>query len=257
MITRKKLTNYLNGLLNIYDYTDYGPNGLQIEGRTQIKKIAFAVSATAYSVQKAIELQADALIVHHGLFWKFHGPKTLTGAFYKRAAPLVKNDISLFGYHLPLDGHMEVGNAAAIANLLELTDLKPFGDYKGMPTGVSGKFKEKINSKDLASKLEKILDHKVIHSSPNDNDEISSMGIITGGANSDWIMAKRKGLDSYLTGEISEHDWHEAKESNIHFYAGGHNATEQFGVQRLLERMSIDLKDKELEFFYIPSSNPA
>lgn len=255
MITRSKLNNYFNSLLNIYDYEDYCPNGLQIEGKDEIKKIAFAVSATKESIEKAVSIGADALIVHHGLFWKFHGTKKLTGPFYKRVAPIIKSNMNLFGYHLPLDGNMDYGNAKAIADLIELTDLRPFGNHKGMHTGVRGKLKTKISSTELKLKLEKILSHKVIHSSPNDDQLINSMGIITGGANSDWYLAKNEGLDSYLTGEISEHDWHEAKESGIHFYAGGHNATEQFGVQKLLEKLSSDFPD--LELFYLPSSNPA
>lgn len=250
----KDLTKELNNLLNIYDYADYGPNGLQIQGRDEIKKIVFAVSATKASVAHAAEVGADALIVHHGLFWKFHGPKTLTGAFYHRTAPLIKNDINLFGYHLPLDAHLEVGNAKAVADLIELSELKPFGDHKGMPTGVWGKFKSPLKAHELQEKLEGALNHKVIHASASD-ETISTMGIITGGANGDWRQAKRLGLDSYLTGEISEHDWHEAIEDDVHFFAGGHNATEQFGVQRLMEW--IQKKHPELECSYFASENPA
>lgn len=253
---RIHLEQYLNNLLNIKDYKDYGPNGLQIEGKKQIQKIAFAVSATKYSVAKAVALQADALIVHHGLFWKFHGPKTLTGSFYNRVAPLLKNDINLFGYHLPLDAHIEVGNAAAIAKKLDLTNLKPFGDHKGMPTGVKGEFKTPTDPSELSQKLGNILNHNIIHSKPND-EKISTMGIITGGANSEWRMAMSEGLDSYLTGEISEHDWHEAQEDNIHYFAGGHNATEQFGVQSLMKSIHDHFSNEELDLFFIPSSNPA
>lgn len=252
----KKLINYLNKYLNIYDYADYGPNGLQIEGKNNVKKLAFAVSATKDSVAKAVELKADALIVHHGLFWKFHGPKTITKAFYHRVAPLIKNDINLLGYHLPLDAHMKVGNAASIAKKLELTDLAPFGDHKGMPTGVQGKLKSALTPSELSELLKDTLGHNIIHSKPND-EKISSLGIITGGANSDWTYCLRQNLDAYLTGEISEHDWHEAKESGVHFFAGGHNATEQFGVQSLLEHLHEEFKEENLELFYIPSENPA
>lgn len=256
MITQKELTQYINKYLNIYEYQDYGPNGLQINGKNEITKLAFAVSATKYSVAKAVELSADALIVHHGLFWKFHGPKTLTGAFYHRVAPLVKNDINLLGYHLPLDAHLEVGNAASIANLLKLEDIAPFGDHKGMPTGIKGKFKKALAPAELKQTLQEVLGHEIIHSSP-DNENIKSIGIITGGANSDWRHCIKNNLDAYLTGEISEHDWHEAQEDNIHFYAGGHNATEQFGVQSLMKHLHEKYSDKNLEFFYIPSENPA
>ncbi len=257
MLKTKDLTKHLNNYLNIYDYNDYCPNGLQVEGKKQVKKLAFAVSATRYSIEKAVQLEADALIVHHGLFWKFHGTRSLTGAFHKRVAPLIKNDINLIGYHLPLDAHLEVGNAACIAQKLQLSELTPFGDYKGMPTGIKAKFSSAIEPDALREKLTKLLGHQVIHSCP-DNKPIKSIGIITGGANSDWVHCKRQNLDAYLTGEISEHDWHEAKEDDIHFFAGGHNATEQFGIQALMQHLKHEkYEDLNLEYFYIPSENPA
>jgi dinuclear metal center YbgI/SA1388 family protein len=251
---RSILEKYLNKLFNIYDFSDYCPNGLQIEGSDEITKIGFAVSATAESVQKSVDAGCNALIVHHGLFWKFHGPKVITKAFAKRVKPLIKNDISLFAYHLPLDANLEVGNAAQIANKIGLIDLKPFGDYKGSPTGVSGKFKSKIKATALQELLKSELNHDIILSSPNEDEMISSIGIITGGANSDWILSKRSNLDAYLTGEMSEHDWHEAKESGVHFFAGGHNATEQFGVQALMEKIKAD---HQIDCEYFPSLNPA
>jgi dinuclear metal center YbgI/SA1388 family protein len=254
-IETKALTKYLKKLLASGEFSDYGPNGLQIEGSPNIKKIAFAVSATKHSVARAVEEKADALIVHHGLFWKFHGTRTLTGPFAKRVIPLVKNDINLYGYHLPLDAHMEVGNAACVAKLIGLENLKPFGDYKGSPTGVKGKFSSPQDPIQLKEKIAKILNHDVIHSNPTEVPKISSMGIITGGANGDWALAMRAGLDSYLTGEISEHDWHDASEGEVHFFAGGHHATEQFGVQALMQKIRED--HASLELFYIDSENPA
>lgn len=253
---RSELIKYTNKLLNIYDYQDYGPNGLQIEGNEDISKLAFAVSATKYSIDKAVELGADILIVHHGLFWKFHGVRTLTKAFYKRVAPLIKNDINLVGYHLPLDAHIEIGNAAALARKLGLSELKPFGDHKGMPTGVHGVFKNPLSIDEFKNTLQATLDHKIIHAT-GDSEKISSLGIITGGANSDWVHAQRLGLDAYLTGEISEHDWHEASEGGVHFFAGGHNATEQFGIQELMKNIHEKFGGDTHEYFFIPSDNPA
>ncbi|MAX65862.1 MAG: Nif3-like dinuclear metal center hexameric protein [Bacteriovoracaceae bacterium] len=256
MINTKDLVDYLNKLLNIYDYQDYGPNGLQIQGKSEIKKIAFAVSATKDSIAKAVEIKADMLIVHHGLFWKFHGPRAIKGSFYRRVAPLIKHDINLLGYHLPLDGHMEYGNAASLAKKIGLTSLLPFGDHKGMPTGVKGKFSQGVSPKELIKRLSEVLEHPIMHSAPND-EIIKSMGIITGGANSDWRLCLSENLDSYLTGEMSEHDWNEAQEDNIHYFAGGHHATEKFGVQELMKHLHEKYTDNELEYFYIPSQNPA
>src|SRR5690606_34927889 len=109
------------------------------------------------SITKAIEWGADAMVVHHGLFWKFHGVRTITGSFAKRVKPLIQNDINLFGYHLPLDAHIEDGNAAGIAKALGLTDLAPYGDHKGMPTGLQGKFPTPLTPSQLKNSLKKIL----------------------------------------------------------------------------------------------------
>lgn len=252
-ISASELGKFLAKHLNTYEYNDYGPNGLQIEGRPEISKIAFAVSAQRDSIAKACEFGADAMIVHHGLFWKFHGVRTITGSFAKRVKPLIQNDINLFGYHLPLDAHLEDGNAAGIAKELGLKDLKPYGDYKGMPTGVQGSFENPLKPKELKELLKRVLNHEIIHSEPSD-DEISSMGIITGGANSDWRYCVREGLDAYLTGEMSEHDWHESREEGIHFFAGGHNATERFGVLALKKLIE---ETYGLECIFIDSDNPA
>lgn len=257
MIKTKELVKYLNQLLNVYEFQDYGPNGLQIEGKEEIKKIAFAVSATRDSINEAQRLQADCLIVHHGLFWKFHGVRTITKNFAKRVKPLIQNDINLIGYHLPLDAHLEYGNAAGVARRLGLKDFKPFGDHKGSPTGIKANFEQAISASELQSRLKDVLNHDVICATYDETKMIKSIGIITGGANSDWVHAQREGLDAYLTGEISEHDWHEAREGDVVFYAGGHNATEQFGVQDLTKHLFEHFKEKELEFFFIPSSNPA
>ncbi|OUR97157.1 Nif3-like dinuclear metal center hexameric protein [Halobacteriovorax marinus] len=253
-VKRKELEKFLNSLLNIYQFTDYGPNGLQVEGKSEIKKIAFAVSATKHSIDEAVRNGADALVVHHGLFWKFHGTRPLKGAFSKRVFPLVRSEMNLFGYHLPLDAHPEVGNAFALAHKLDLEELKPFGDYKGSPTGIKGKFKSPMDRAELAKTLETILGHSVIFSKPEDDHKIKSMGIITGGANSEWYQAMKDGLDSYLTGEMSEHDWHESAEAGITMFAGGHNATEQFGIQLLMKRVQ---REFNAECFFITSENPA
>ena len=250
---QQEFVKSLNKLLDIYRYKDYGPNGLQIEGKPEVKKVAFAVSATIESIQKSVEWGADALVVHHGLFWKFHGARAIKGPHGERVKLLIKNDINLLGYHLPLDGHLELGNAASIAKKLEAQIKGGFGDYEGMPTGIHLEFSTPIMPDELNRKLEKILGHSIIHAKPSEK-EITTMGIITGGANSQWKDAYYQGLDSYLTGEISEHDWHDAIEAGIHFFAGGHNATEQFGVQSLMEHVKTQMS---LECQFFPSENPA
>jgi dinuclear metal center YbgI/SA1388 family protein len=254
MITRSQLNDYYQALLRPETYADYCPNGLQVEGAEQIGRIAFALSATRHSVNRAAENKADALVVHHGLFWTFHGAKPLTGAFAQRVFPLVKNNINLFGYHLPLDGHPDIGNAATLGWLIDCNQQQPFGDYKGSPTGIKGKLEQPLTAAALQQKLEAVLKHNVILATPDNNELIRSVGIITGGANSEWRLAEKEQLDAYITGEISEHDWHESQEAGIHMFAGGHNATEQFGIQALMDKTSQHF---DVECFFIDSENPA
>ncbi len=254
MITRQQLNDYYQALLRPETYADYCPNGLQVEGTEQLKRIAFAVSATRNSISQAVENKADTLVVHHGLFWTFHGAKALTGTFARRVFPLVKNNINLFGYHLPLDGHPDIGNAATLGHMIDCNQQQPFGDYKGSATGIKGRLEQPLTATALQQKLESVLKHNVILATPDSNALIRTVGIITGGANSEWRSAEKAQLDAYITGEISEHDWHESQEVGIHMFAGGHNATEQFGIRALMDKT---LQQFAVECFFIDSENPA
>ncbi len=253
-ISRQQLDDFFAELLQPHSFRDYGPNGLQIEGSEQIAKIAFAVSATGDSIQQACTNQADALVVHHGLFWSFKGTQLLTGSLAKRVFPLVKEQINLFGYHLPLDAHLEVGNAASLARLIGLRTLQPFGDYKGCYTGVKGRFEEPVQAVKLQQRMATIVSHPVMIASFDDQAFINSVGIITGGANNEWPQALSHGLDAYITGEMSEHNWHDSKEAGVHMFAGGHHATERFGIQSLMTKTKEHF---DIECFYIDSDNPA
>lgn len=252
-LSRFELESYLKKVLLPYDMNDYGPNGLQVEGKEQISKIAFAVTASQYAIEKSIETKADALIVHHGLFWSFHGPKTITGPFAKRIIPLIKNEINLFGYHLPLDGHPEIGNAVLLGSALGLKMKGPFGEYKKTVTGAYGEFDVPLTAKELKIKLESLLNRQVTLSTFNQDGVITKVGIITGGANSNWYDAYQQGLDAYITGEMSEHDWHDSKEYGVHMFAGGHNATEEFGIKGLMNKIE---KELSIKCEFIASNNP-
>jgi dinuclear metal center YbgI/SA1388 family protein len=252
---RSELNSFFSQLLTPDEFQDYGPNGLQIEGTSQIQKIAFAVSATKESVAQAVSWQADALVVHHGLFWKFHGVRTITGPFGKRIIPLIQNSINLFGYHLPLDGHPKIGNAATIAQQLQLTELQPFGEYKKSPIGVQGKFTTPLTKQQLQQKLESLFQRSITATKQDPDRLITSMGIITGGANGGWLDAYHAGLDCYLTGEMSEHDWHDALEHEITMFAAGHHATERFGILAL--KKEVEREFPEVETLYIELDNPA
>lgn len=236
MITRDQLNDYYQALLRPETYADYCPNGLQIEGIEQIERIAFAVSASRDSIIQAVENKADALVVHHGLFWTFHGAKPLIGAFAQQVFPLIRNNINLFGYHLPLDGHPDIGYAATLSRLIDCKQQQRFGDYKGSAIGIKGVFKQPLSAAALQQKLEIVLKQNVILASPDNKALIRSIGIINSGANSEWCLAEKEQLDAYITGEISEHDWHESQETGICIFAGGHNATEHFGIKALMEK---------------------
>ncbi len=253
-ITRMALQDYFQKILTPENFEDYAPNGLQVEGKEKIARLAFAVSATQDSIAHAKAWGADALVVHHGIFWKHQGPRTVTGAWGERVKSLVKDDMNLFAYHLPLDGHAEIGNAVALGNKIGLVELSPFALYKRQPMGAKGKFSSPLSATDLKKKLESVLQHPVILATPDENHPIASLGIITGGANNEWTEAMKDGLDAYLTGEISEYNWHDAKEAGIHYFAGGHHATERFGVLALMDKVKAELK-LDCEFF--DSQNPA
>lgn len=253
-ISTTELQDYFKKLLTPENFEDYAPNGLQVEGKPRVTRVAFAVSATQDSISKAQAWGADALVVHHGIFWKHQGARTVTGAWGERVKSLVKSETNLFAYHLPLDGHPEIGNAVSLGKAIGLADFLPFALHKKQPLGVKGKFTTPLSATALKEKLEKILNHPVIVASPAGDHPIASLGIITGGANNEWTEAMKENLDAYLTGEISEYNWHDAKEAGIHYFAGGHHATERFGIIALKEKVEKDLK-LVCEFFDSP--NPA
>lgn len=249
------LANYFAQLLTPELFEDYAPNGLQVEGKSSLKRLAFAVSATQDSLQKAIAWGADGLVVHHGIFWKHQGSRPITGGWGERVKLAVKNDLNLFAYHLPLDAHEGVGNAAMLATEMGLTNLEPFAVYKRQPLGTKGKFKIPVSAKDLKKSLETLLRHPVILATPDEEKLIKKIGIITGGANNEWSRAMEEGLDAYLTGEISEYNWHDSIEAGIHYFAGGHHATERFGIIALMNKTKKDFPGLEVSFF--DSENPA
>lgn len=254
MISRSDLLAYYHQLLTPELFEDYAPHGLQIEGVERVKKIAFAVSATHDSIDQAIAWGADALVVHHGVLWKYQAARPLTGAWGERLKKCIKADLNLIAFHLPLDSHLEVGNAAALARELELNEIEPFGQYKRQFLGVKAKLKSPQSVSEFSKTLEKTLNHQILTAVMDTNKTISTIGIITGGANNDWVQAFDLGLDAYLTGEISEYNWHDAREAGIAYFAGGHHATEKFGPQALMKKTQTDLK---LEVAFFDSHNPA
>jgi dinuclear metal center YbgI/SA1388 family protein len=252
-LTREKLDLFLKQYLEVSKFDDYCLNGLQVEGCEEIKKICFSVSASRENIIKAISLKTHALIVHHGIFWKNNPVDSITGPLKGRITPLIKNNTNLFAYHLPLDGHLKIGNAAVIASKLGLFKIEPFCEYKGSAIGVKGVLKKSLSIKMFESKLEKILNHKITISSPSNNLSLKSIGIVTGGGGSFHKFAAKENLDAYLTGEISENDWFDAKEAGLCLFAGGHNATEEFGILTLMKLIE---KKYKVDCYFLKSDNP-
>ena len=255
MRTRDDLSKYFDTLLSPALFEDYSPNGLQVEGKQSVKKLAFAVSATQDSIREALAWGADGLVVHHGFFWKHQGSRPLIGGWGQRVMGAVKADLNVWGYHLPLDAHEEVGNAVALAQALGMKDLAPFALYKRKPLGTKGVLAQKMSAQQFRDHLQQTLGHTVIIATHDPNALINSVGIVTGGANNEWTQALEAGLDAYVTGEISEYNWHDCREAKIHYFAGGHHATEKFGIQKLMERTLKDQSGIEVKFFDSP--NPA
>lgn len=232
---RKELTRYLADYLDVAQFKDYCPNGLQVEGNAEVRTVATGVTASVETIQAAVDMGADTLIVHHGIIWKGANP-TYTGGYRERVRLLIENNINLLGYHLPLDAHSEVGNNVQLASLLGLTKVTPFGSYSGMDLGVQGEVSG-LTIEEFAEVIERALGRKpiVVAGGP---ELLHSVGIITGGAQGELGQAIAQGLDAYVTGEASEMNCHQAREEGIHFIAAGHHATERGGPKALGEHLA-------------------
>lgn len=232
MADRDELVGALSGLLRPDDYRDYGPNGLQVPGRASVERIVTGVSANRALIEAAIAQDADLLLVHHGLFWGERGP--IDPVLAGRLRLLFAHDINLVAYHLPLDGHGELGNNALIADALELTDRRRFASHGGQPLGVAGRLPgDGLAPEDLAARMGAIAREPIafLHG----RERVRTVGIVSGGAADDVHEAAQLGLDAFITGEPEERSQGVAEELGIHLLAAGHHATERFGVRALGE----------------------
>lgn len=251
MITRIELATYLDQFLAAQSIADYAPNGLQIEGRAEIRKLCTAVSISQAVIQAAIEWQADAILVHHGFFWR--GERAvLTGVRRQRIAALIKHDVNLFAYHLPLDLHPIVGNNACIAQRLPVRNISQH-DLEKLPKGLwAGDLKQNLNGQDFGNVLHQALLQAPIHITAQRR-QIQKIAWCTGAAQDFLEDAQKLGVDAYISGEISERTYDLAQELNIHYYACGHHATERYGVQAL----AAHLEEKfGIEQRFIETDNP-
>jgi dinuclear metal center YbgI/SA1388 family protein len=231
----RELVGYLDEFLEAGRGRDFGPNGLQVEGRGRVRKVAAGVSACEELFVRARAAGADAVLVHHGLFWEGL-PRTLTGFQYRRVAELVRGEMSLIAYHLPLDRHMQVGNNAVAARAFELVDVEPFGIHDGLPVGCKGRFASPIAVAELAARCRRVFGQEPVAYLAGP-DPVRTLGLISGGAQREFHQAIAGGLDAYVTGEVSEWVMNVAREARVHYLAAGHYATERLGVQALGEHL--------------------
>jgi dinuclear metal center YbgI/SA1388 family protein len=233
MARRDEIVAYLDELLEVDSFADYGPNGLQVPGSDEVSLVVTGVSAQRELFERAAEAGAELVLCHHGLLWDFH-PRALGPAMKDRLKILFDADISLAAYHLPLDAHPEVGNNALICARLGLERSEPLAEHKGRAIGFVGRSAEGIPFAELRRRCAEAFGQEpfVWDAGP---DTVRSVGVVSGGAPGNFHEAVARGVDAFLTGEAAEHVMAEARENGVHFIAGGHYATETFGIRRLGE----------------------
>ena len=237
MARRDDILNFARELLDLDAYHDYGPMGLQVVGAEDVTKLAAAVSSTLEAFRRTKDAGAQLLIVHHGLFWD-GDPRTVDAHMRARLQTLFEGEINLAAYHLALDAHPEIGNNAIVARQLGIDEPQRFLEW-----GFGGRLAEPASVDELAARLERTTGRKP-QVFPGGPEVIERVAIITGGAAKLIREAASGGYDAYITGEPAEPTLHLARELGIHFLAGGHYATETFGIkalaERLAERFSLD-----------------
>ncbi len=242
-MTPKALEEYLHALLNPQEFNDYAPSGIQVYGTREIHRLALAVTAGFHTMERAVAWGADAILVHHGLFWG--KPVTITGHLYKRIKVLMEHDVALLAYHLPLDAHPEVGNAAALFRRAGITPGGRFGTYRGALIGMWGECE--CTPEELHARLEDIA-QRPVQSFKFGPRTIKRVACVTGGGDEWFEEALEKGFDAYITGEVGEPSPYLAMEMGGNYYAMGHDMSESFGIQDLGARISEDL-GIEVRFF--------
>jgi dinuclear metal center YbgI/SA1388 family protein len=230
---REDLVEYLDGLLQPGNFRDYCPNGLQVEGRGEIRRIVAGVTASQALLDVAVASGADAVLVHHGYFWKGEDGR-VTGMRKKRLGTLLTQDINMLAYHLPLDAHPELGNNAQLASRLGWLPEGRFGDQN---IAWFGRLPTVKSAAELGDELADLLGRQpqMIGDSSR---QIHRIGWCSGGAQGYFEQAIALGLDAYVSGEISEQTVHLARESGVVYFAAGHHATERLGAQALAAHLA-------------------
>ena len=250
MAARKEVESYLHTLLNVEAFKDYGPNGLQVEGRAELRRIVSGVTASRALIDAAIADGADAILVHHGLFWRGQDGR-LTGWLGERVRRLMAQGVNLFAYHLPLDAHAALGNNAQLGLRLGLVADARFGEQA---LGFAAPAGDNASLPALAARVQSALGGRVPLVLPGDGRALARIGWCTGGAQGYFEAAIDAGVDAFLTGEVSEPQAHLARETGVAFLACGHHATECFGAPALAAHLAERFG---LEHRFIEIDNPA
>lgn len=251
MMLRQELVSYINSLLACDNFNDYAPNGLQVEGTDTIRSIATAVTASAEAISAAVALNVDALLVHHGYFWRGE-EQVITGIKRQRIGSLIVNNINLMAYHLPLDCHLELGNNACLGQLFAAQALTSHRAGKTDHLLWSGSLPTQYSPSDFTAFLAEQFKRTPLAIIANDK-PIRHIAWCTGGAQDFIDDAAALGVDAYISGEVSERTFYQAKELGIHYFACGHHATERYGIQALGHHLANHFG---LQHHFIDSDNP-
>jgi len=228
-VSRGELQAALDEILQPEAYRDYAPNGLQVEGREIIERVVSGVTASQALIDAAVESRADALLVHHGYFWRSEDPR-IVGMKGRRIRTLICADINLFAYHLPLDCHPTLGNNAGLGRVLGVAEFALLSPEDVTVPVFAGSLSAALTQEALAMRLEQALGRRVISEGTG---PVQHLAWCTGGGQGYIDAAADAGADLFVTGEVSEQTIHTARERGIGFIAAGHHATERFGVQSL------------------------
>jgi len=247
---RDKIVNFINDYLESNKIKDYSKNGLQVEGKEEIEKILFAVSISIEVIKKAIEIKADMIIVHHGLFWGIE--EVIKGKFKEKIKLLIENEINLCAWHLPLDKHKEIGNNISILKFFKPEKIKPFGFYDGQEISYEAFLRKPVKLKNIVDSIIKNLNTKplILDFGP---EKIKRLAVVSGGGQKMLKEAVEKKLDLYITGEASEFCFEMARENKINFISAGHYNTEKTGILALKKLIEKKFKIKT---FFFDTGNP-
>ena len=243
---RDELVGYLDELLEAQRFRDYCPNGLQVEGKHDVRRVVAGVTASQALIDVAVRRGADTLLVHHGWFWRGEDGR-VTGFRKARMQSMLKNDINLIAYHLPLDGHPEFGNNAQLAKCFGWHVEGRFGEQD---LGCYGRLTVPCVLPDLVEEISTQLRRQPLVIG-DDRRRVERIAWCSGGAQGYFEQAAALGVDAFLSGEISEHSVHLARESGVAFIAAGHHATERYGVQALAghvaERFGVECEFVDID----------